>query len=327
MKLALPASWHIDGKRWRLTLSRPDDNGEVTLKSDRIFILPTAYGLLFIVMLLVMLVGSINYNNNLGFILTFLLGSLGLVSILHTYRNIAKIRVRAGKFAPVFAGQQAQFTVHIHNAANTARHAIVIQIEKLFSIVSELPACSDGHAAIPIVTQQRGRYPLGTLRIESVFPLGLLRAWAYVKFNTTYLVYPKPLTMALPLEAIGDDEGGSVGKERGVDEYVGVRNYTPGDPARQIHWKALAKGQPLQTKQFTRNQSQTLWLDWNLLPNLDTETRLGIICHWVLDAQENSRTYGLRLPGLELPPDNGETHRKQCLEALAEFGLPSHVGV
>lgn len=91
---------------------------DLTLERRRIYALPTRYGLLFTAMLLVMLLGSINYNNSLGFMLTFLLASLGLISILYTYRNIAHLQVRSGKASPTFAGREARFMVHLQIRIN-----------------------------------------------------------------------------------------------------------------------------------------------------------------------------------------------------------------
>jgi len=51
------------------------------------------------------------------------------------------------------------------------------------------------------------------------------------------------------------------------------------------------------------------------------ETRLSILAHWVLQAEEFGQGYGLRLPGVRIAPDRGEAHRARCLEALALFEL------
>jgi uncharacterized protein (DUF58 family) len=44
------------------------------------------------------------------------------------------------------------------------------------------------------------------------------------------------------------------------------------------------------------------------------------LCHWVLQAEDFGQGYGLRLPGVVLPPSRGEAHRARCLEALALYG-------
>ena len=72
-------------------------------------------------------------------------------------------------------------------------------------------------------------------------------------------------------------------------------------------------------KQFVETREREYWLDWNDLPDLDTEARLSQLTRWVLDAHGASRHYGLRLPGLTIEPASGEDHRESCLRALALF--------
>ena len=70
---------------------------------------PTRFGYIFILLLLALFLGSVNYSNNLGFLLTFLLGSMTLVSINLTYKNITGITILSFNTRPVFAGRQATF--------------------------------------------------------------------------------------------------------------------------------------------------------------------------------------------------------------------------
>jgi uncharacterized protein (DUF58 family) len=98
-----------------------------------------------------------------------------------------------------------------------------------------------------------------------------------------------------------------------------LRGYRPGDSPRHLFWKAAARGGELLTKEFAGPQGEQLWLDWELLPALDTEARLSLLCRLVLLASEQQRSYGLRLPGLELGPGQDEAHRNRCLAALAVF--------
>ena len=44
------------------------------------------------------------------------------------------------------------------------------------------------------------------------------------------------------------------------------------------------------------------------------------VCAWVLLADKQGLQYGLRLPGLEIPPASGPAHKKNCLQALALMG-------
>src|ERR1051325_10129078 len=95
---------------WLFQLRGPE-SGEVVLVQRRIFILPTRAGIFFGFVVLLMLTGSINYSLSLGYILTFLLASLGVTAMLHTFRNLAGLRVAPARTSPVFAGETALFAV------------------------------------------------------------------------------------------------------------------------------------------------------------------------------------------------------------------------
>ena len=53
--------------------AQKSQDGFYYIQARKIYILPTRFGLMFATMVIVMLVGSIYYANNLGFMLTFFL--------------------------------------------------------------------------------------------------------------------------------------------------------------------------------------------------------------------------------------------------------------
>ncbi len=290
----------------------------VRLDQRRIFILPTRQGLSFAVLLLLMLLGAINYNNSLAYLLTFLLGSVAIVSILHTYRNLAGLTFRAGASHPVFAGDNAGFDIHIDHPANDVRHAVWLRANKQHPVVTDVSPQHTATVSVPLPSTRRGVLPLGRVTIDTRYPLGLFRAWAYVDPAMHTLVYPRPATRAAlpPLSPRSLSDQGDQG--RGADDFVGFRSYHPGDSLRHVHWKAVARGQGMVTKQFGGDRVEELWLDWDTA-NGDVENRLSILCRWILDAEASQQTYALRLPGVNIQPGRGEQHRNRCLEALALF--------
>ena len=291
----------------------------VTLDRRRIYALPTRYGLLFALMLLVMLLGSINYNNSLGFVLTFLLAGLGLLSILYTYRNIARLSLGRGRALPAFAGGTARFIVQVHNADRLPRIAIALAPKNAEAVLCDIPAQDTAQVELNLPARKRGRLALGRLTVSTVFPLGLVRAWSYADVEMQCLVYPQPGPIRpLPRER-RQDAGEHSGQQAGPDDFLGFRVYQAGDSIRHVHWKALARALPLLTKQFAASESPELWLDWDALPQLDSEARLRQLCRWVLEAERDGRGYGLRLPGTVIEPNQGEGHRQRCLEALALY--------
>lgn len=294
--------------------------GPYRLHRRNLYILPTRAGLVLALLLVIMLLGAINYANNLGYLFTFLLASVAVVAILHTYRNLLGLRVQPAALPTAFAGETLSVPVEIDNPGG--RDALAVEIHwpgEPAARPLDIPAGQRAIAHLPLHLPRRGRHPLPRFVITGRFPLGLFRAWAHVHPARQLLVYPRPVSRATlpPPSTWRASLDGAQG--RGSDDFSGLRPYHAGDSPRHIHWKALARQQGLLTKQFSGDRSEELWLDWASLAGKPTELRLGILTRWVLDAEAGGLEYGLRLPGEEIPPGLGPAHRHHCLEALAVY--------
>ncbi|UCE90377.1 MAG: DUF58 domain-containing protein [Pseudomonadota bacterium] len=291
------------------------------LHRRRVYILPTRFGLLFAVVLMVMLIGSINYVNSLGYLLTFLLTGLGLVGMVATYRNLLNLSLAFGRLRPVFAGDAAQVQVLIDNRDAPARSALTLRVPDSPAVTVDVDA--DQQSAVDVIqhNSQRGYRPVGLLTIETRFPLGLFRAWSPVNLRGGYLVYPRPAVTPQPLpdaDAWRASVQGELG--RGAEDFAGLRGYHRGDSLRHVHWKAVAREQGLLTKQFAGDRHEELWLDWHRTGERGTEARLSRLARWVLDAEYTGLRYGLRLPDAQLAPGHGPGHQAQALKLLALHG-------
>ena len=307
-------------QRFRTWLFRPKiESGTVTLNQRRIFILPTRQGFGFAFLLLLMLLGDINYNLSLGYVLTFLLGTTGMMTMLHAFRNMAQLEIRAGRVDAVFAGDTAQFAFHFHNFGALPRYHLKLRDDNGHRVTFDIPAQQSLEIKLPLPAARRGWLGTGRLTLFTEFPLGLFHAWSYLEFDTRCLVYPKPAA-PMPLPASSAQSGVGTLNMAGDEDFSGLRNYVAGDAMPRIAWKAFAREQGLQVKQFSTLQGYELWLDWFLLPALTTERKLEILTRWLLDADKQGLPYGLRLPNIELPPGHSVMHRAECLRALALFG-------
>ena len=330
------------------------ESGTVVLTQRRIFILPTRQGLALAFVLVLMLLGDINYSLSLGYVLTFLLAMMAVMSILHTFRNLAHLEIRAGRADAVFSGETAQFLLHFNNPSQLSRHQLCLRGDNGNTIRFDAPARQDTQIVFPLPTSRRGWAALGKLTLYTEFPLGLFHAWSYLHFDARCLVYPKPLPNApLPFGARPDGTGKR--SIAGDDDFAGLRNYAAGDALPRIAWKAFARGQGLQVKQFMTQTGEELWLDFSEAPDRTEEEKLARLARWVLDAEAQGLRYGLRLPNDELPlrhggaepsgaggtagqllpqtagfasnvpqlpVNNGIAHRDECLRRIALFNLP-----
>ena len=300
---------------------RQAEPGTIFLLQKRVYILPTRPGLAYALALAVMLIGSINYNLSLGYILTFLLASMALVAILHTFRNLVHLHITPGRVEPVFAGEIAWFELFVENRSGYDRCSIALWYRGK-ATRCDVASGRGTTVSVAVAAQTRGWLAPGRITVDTRFPVGLLRAWSYIQPDMRCLVYPKPDDGLLPLP----EPSGGTGDRRvtggGSDDFAGLRPYQASDSPRHIHWKAAARGRGLQTKVFSGHAAAELWLDWNELPaNPDVEAKLSRLTRWVLAADQDGLRYGLRLPGLELAPDAGEPHRLNCLRALALYDL------
>ncbi len=302
-----------------LRVSRQGPTGAAKIGPRQIYILPTRYGLIFALLLLLLLIGSINYGNNLAFLLTFLLAGLGVVAMLHTWRNLVGLELLSGSNVPVFAGQSASFEIHLINNRDSERPAIQIRASGVPSATTDLASRSRASLNLHIDAKQRGLLRVGRISVATSYPLGLLRAWCYVDLDATCLIYPSPASRRPPTVQSDYDRSSDGDKGVGVDDFVGIRPYRPGDSPKQINWKALASKRGLQTKQFGGDRADRVWLEWQSMPGVTVEERLSRICRGVLDACEREQEFGIRIPGTELNPGHGQNHRHLCLAALALY--------
>ncbi len=305
--------WHEAWLRRRLPVSR-----SLVLTESRVFILPTRYGVVFGVMAFALFLGGINYANSLMLATSFLLASLFFVSILHTYRNLAGLEVNAGHSAPGFVGSDAPFEVVLRRRGGREYEAVELSWETAAPQTVDINEGAERRVRMQLPVTRRGRYRPGRLKLQTTFPLGVVRAWSWIALEMETLGYPRPLSSEQPpLEARGD-EGGERHKREGSADFEGLRTYRPGDNLRHVAWKTYARGGGLHTKEFVAYEDPGGWLAWDALSG-DDELRLSQLCYWVLRLSEKGERFGLRLPTLEVEPAVGAAHERRCLEALALF--------
>lgn len=284
-----------------------------------------------------MLLGAMNYNNSMAYVLTFLLGGLFLVCMLHTHRNLSGLIINGSRPQPVFAGETALFPVSIDNGHGPARTALRLDCQPRGNwwkislpasnvTVIEVRPNQKQQIRIPVPAERRGLLPLERVIISSCFPLGLFYTWSHLLLEQHCVVYPKPAgSTRLPGPAPGSLQG-QEGMHNGANDFIGFRQYHPGDSIRNIAWKVLAREQPLLVKRFSGDGSHTLLLTWDDVNHLhDIETRLSQLCRWILLAEQQGWNYALAIPGTHIEPGRGAAHRDICLEALAGYGS-GHAG-
>jgi uncharacterized protein (DUF58 family) len=321
--LLQPVTWL--GKRFQRWLgARVAPTDTLLLTQRNVYILPTRAGFMFGATLLVLLLGSVNYQLNLGYVLTFLLAGSGVVSMHLTHATLRGLTLHLKPVAAVFAGDAAVLDV-VLTSPGSARFGIGLKVsgtpDSTLTWI-DVPALGQAHAQVSFVPTTRGYHTTPTLSAETRFPLGLFRTWTVWRPAAQLLVYPKPEHPAAPLPMARAVPGGPTRAHNAEGgEVEGVRAYRRGDPPKLVAWKKAAKameaGGDLVSRDTQTSAHRQLWLEWQACAPLGPDARLSRLTAWTLAAHRAGADHGLRLPGVELAPASGEAQRRLCLEALA----------
>ncbi len=310
---------------WHSRLPRTDT---LTLTQRNVYILPTRAGWMLALTLLVLLVASINFQLNLGYLLTFLLAGTAAVGMHVCHGNLRGTTLHLNPPEPVHAGQAVRLDVRLSSERRRPRHGIgmgVIGAGTADDALAWTDVPAQGSATLQVSwpAPHRGQHALPALSALTLFPLGTFRVWTVWRPAATVLVYPEPESHPPPLPP-GEPQAGSSGAARvqSTGEFDGVRAYQRGDPMKGVVWKkaaqAFATGRDeLVSRDALSSQRQQLWLDHARSGPPALEARLSRLTAWVLMADRMGLDYGLRLPGRQIEPDQGALHRARCLEALA----------
>ena len=291
----------------------------LTLTQRNVYILPTRAGLMLAVTLTVLLITSINYQLNLGYLLTFLLAGCALVAMHVSHATLRGLTIHLLAPDDGYAGAAVQFTVHLQNDDKRQRFGISLALQDSDRWVdTDVAAQASASVQLVFTAQQRGLHRLPTITAQTLFPLGTFRVWTLWRPAAQVLVYPSPEPHPPPLPLSSEQDGqrhSGAAQQRGEPD--GLRAYQRGDNLKHIVWKKAAKTGELVGRDHVALQSHTLWLSPQATELSQSEAQLSRLCAWVLQAEQQGLRYGLRLGSHEIAPANGQAQQKRCLQALA----------
>ncbi len=308
---------------WQSRLPQKDS---IALTQRNVYILPTWPGVMLALTILVLLISSINYQLNLGYLLTFLLTGCAVVGMHVSHGNLRGLSMHLAPPEPQFAGSSVQIPIHLANAQRKIRYGIGLAILRSEQWNwTDVPAQGSSRVNIAFAAEKRGLHSLPLLTAETRYPLGTFRVWTVWRPAAKVLIYPKPEANPPPLPAGEPRQGGAATVQRhSTGEFDGVRAYRRGDPLKLVVWKKMAKADELVSRDAQHAQRLELWLDLaHAQQSIDKtaatpqERALSRLCAWLLLAEKQGLQYGLRLPQREIAPDSGPAHQKNCLQALA----------
>jgi len=312
--------------RQRLFRSEANDTLPITIRHERIYILPTGRGMAFLGVLLIMLLASMNYRLNLGYALSFILIGLFASSLLSTYLNLVKLTFTSVSAKDTFAGTPLVFEVKIKESGNRSRHSIEIATADSRDRI-DIKRGHSSTALLSIASPARGVRNIGRITLSSDFPLGLWRGWGYIHAESIGYVYPAPEIPVVPFQSARREglEGSEFSDER---EFKELRAYQITDNPSAIAWKTVARGGQWYTKEFeaTTSANCDVEIRWEEIDRtLSSEQRLSRMCAWLVEAEKKSLPYDIQLPGYNhQSKQRGPGAQKKHLRQLALFNRDSY---
>jgi uncharacterized protein (DUF58 family) len=312
-------------KAWRSRFRRWIDRrtravSEIHLDHRRLYIFPSRAGFGFLLLVLALWVLATNFENNLVFMLCFLLLAFFVASIHFTHGTLSGLRVKPVRAQSVFQGDAAAVELCFSQARQKRREQVALRFEDGEPLMITLDRSGDTFVTVLAPTRRRGYLDPGLLTVESVYPVGLMRVWTYIRFRFDAVVYPAPLQDTVQRGGNRGSGEGHITGTHGSDDYVGLKTHEAGESLRHVAWKQYAREQGLWSKQYGDPIDSRVWVDWEDYAGMETEQRLARMSWQLCECEAAERVYGLRLPGVELAPDRGLAHQQAALRRLALHG-------
>ncbi|GGA85135.1 hypothetical protein GCM10011369_28970 [Neiella marina] len=292
---------------------------QVELGLSNIMILPTRLGLGVLILIALLFMLAINYENSMVFAVCFTLIAIWLLALHWTFRSLAGLTLTFKSSRHVHAGDDLGFDIQVATVDQRGRYAVELFWQPQQTTRFDVPAQQETLQQVFYPTNKRGYLKPERLQVVSYYPLMLFRAWSSVAFDTQALVFPTPLaSQALDATAAQSNHSTADSPVAGFDELSSVRPYVSSDPLHHIAWKASAK-RPAEwvSKQFEQYQDRRLWLSYEQMPGPDHESKISQLCYWCLQFQHQPVDFGLLLVDSQVEPNRGAKHVIHCLTQLA----------
>ena len=313
-----------------------------SLSNKNIFIIPTRFGFSFLIFVFLLFLLGTNYQNNTILLFCYLLASLFITVMMHSFFNLSKITLSSSKKQYVYANKTAFFPIIMETKKehydlnfyfvnnNKSDHNSKLHTTSLLH-------CKQGKntVSIPYNASKRGLYNIGRVKVYSEYSLGLFISWSMLDFAHQLIVFPQPKKLhniqqyLTSIDSSADQQIQYNSTTTGIDDFLELKTHIVGESQARIAWKQLARGQGKLSKHYQSQQGSLLWLKLSDMPSTDLEIKLSYLCYLIMEYGKSDCEYGVILnttqynkgEAVQIPPNTGFKHQRKCLVALARFQL------
>ena len=290
---------------WRWLDQRTPVTTEQLLRQRVLFVFPTRFGFALLALVILLYILGTNYQNNLVILLGYLLLVLCIAAILLAFLNLHHTTVQAEASGDFCVGDSVHIMLHLQRASGLPQ-----ALELGWQDESFITATSHTQL-LTLAAGRRGYHPIPRLKLQSVYPFGLVRCWSYVRLDCKYWVFPKPRLSQFSALQSKDNSGNR-------EEWSGQRQYQPGDAWRQLDWKRFSRQQQLMVHQYSAvsQPAREIWLTADA--RIDgLEAQLSDLAARAQLLEQAAQPFGLRLAQREVAIGAGPAHLRQVLQELA----------
>ncbi len=294
------------------------------VRENRIYIIPSIRGFIFLAVVVVMILTASTYNNNLVFLLAFFLFSIFVTSMVQTHFILQGVDL---DFAGADDGfEQDPMSLHFHLRQKQSRSRRGLNLRslsrKFIGLSHRLEELSPMELSktvrIEVLAWGRGVHSVPEVALETYYPMGLFRAWKVFRPQGLLYVYPRPhaLSPLLPSSfEFGEQELGLRSSPEG--DFGELKSYREGESYHQIAWKHYARTGHLFTKVHWGQEHIHYQIPWRP-EGQELEAYLSQMCQWLLVAAEENASFEMETPRGKIDGGQGPDHLRICLRALAE---------
>lgn len=305
----------------------------IRLGLKNVYIFFSRQGFLFAMLLFLTFILGVNYANNLVLGLFFYLFGIWLVGVFYTFVQVSSLEVRLVETQLAPADSLSWVTLEISTRSGKPSRQIRLRFDdKHFDGISDE---EDGQRTLiltavgspmliklPVYAPKRGMMTLPRLVIESTYPLGVMKAWAYAYFDSLAPIYPKPKPFvwqdADQRTASQDNAEYSPFMTVGQDDFDKLDEYQQGESLARVSWTHFARGAGMLTKHFADPIGGQTRLAYADMPSANHEHKLSQLCFALLQLQETKQPFVLVLANGTSVTGVGDEFVRSCLTLLAK---------
>ena len=297
----------------------------------------TNFGLGYILLCLVVAIAATNTGNNgLYLVLAAMLAAMVVSGVL-SRRNVRGVVCQIETVGEVVATRPAWLKLRLENRLKTST------AQALFFLHESLPGplwidpLGPGEKRELVV---EGRFPArGVFRdadagLLSRFPIGLFRKYRKASLAGEIVVYPLAEMTAMPPVPPEDSRGGRPHPRQrgGGPEIRTLREFSPGDDLRDLHWKQSARMRRWIVREREAERDRVIFLTVdNALPSpIDSaclerlERAVARCAGQALLLLSRGAEVGFLARGVKVSAQSGRNQRLRILDALARLqGIPA----